>query len=463
MEAKGSVQNLKLKLVDAITREVGGVTRDFDAGDSVVVAGHPVTTTQALEAASSPQAPVGAVTSAMALQIAADETKIAQALVNLRRRIHAFRTIRSRGSRLKLALEILRLRGLQPFPLTREAMEVMMAVLVEAKYRSAQMYVSALRVENPLRGHLLEQSAAECCSHLRRASARGLGDPKHSEPLTEDVLLKLEAASRTQHWKRLRFLGYVVAWHVLLRGDELTVLSCGADRLEIGDGIATIHITGDKTNITGRDKARVVGCCCSVAPSLCPAHACTALLEAGRKRVGRKPLGSEPLLCREDGKPYSNQSLLYWFRLDLEAVGVKLLGKRREQLWGLHAFRRGGAQALARARWSFRTIQAWARWESHIIQQHVAEAPLAASTTFASTIVGGSGMEEGQPHPKHAALLEGPLQGIEKPSKRSGLSPFGKRTGKQARVSQVGTTDIRATCPLVETDALLVGGDALLC
>ncbi len=43
MEAKGSVQNLKLKLVDAITREVGGVTRDFDLGDLVVVAGHSVT------------------------------------------------------------------------------------------------------------------------------------------------------------------------------------------------------------------------------------------------------------------------------------------------------------------------------------------------------------------------------------------------------------------------------------
>ena len=152
----------------------------------------------------------------------------------------------------------------------------------------------------------------------------------------------------------MRFLAYVVAWHVLLRGDELTVVTCDPGRLEVDSRArtATLHITGDKTNIACRDRARTLGCCCAAGGNgalLCPTHACAALQQAGRKRAGKRALSSEPLLVKENGRAYSTANLLYWFRLDLGAVGVKLTGVRGEELWGLHAFRRGGAQALAAA------------------------------------------------------------------------------------------------------------------
>ena len=98
------------------------------------------------------RAPADGSSSALAYAIAADSGQTAQALQRLRGRIHAFGTKRSRSSRLKLAVGLLKARGLEAFPLTKDAMELVYAFLVAAKYRSAALYVSALRVENTLRG-----------------------------------------------------------------------------------------------------------------------------------------------------------------------------------------------------------------------------------------------------------------------------------------------------------------------
>ncbi len=392
LSGKGNAAQLRIKIVEAMTRELGGVVRS-DSGVLEVVDGDAALALEevkVLEVGADPQA-----TAALALKIAGDERLSKVAMQSLRGKIHAFRTVRSRDSRLKLALEILAKMSIEPFPLSRVAMEWVMAVLVAAKYRSAQLYVSAMRVENTLRGHVLDQAAADYYVHLRRASVRGIGPAKQSEALTEEILLKLEVASRNSFWKRLRFLGYIIAWHLLLRGDELCVLHCGIERVEVVDGglSAKVHITGDKTNIVGRDKVRVLGCCCAQVYLPCPAHACAALVDHGRRRAGAKPLSSEPLVVRECGSAYSTQLMLYWLRLDLESVGVQLLGSRGQQLWGMHTFRRGGAQAMARARWSAPTIQAWARWESNIIAQYIAEAPLGISELFAASIVGGTDVQ----------------------------------------------------------------------
>lgn len=43
-------------------------------------------------------------------------------------------------------------------------------------------------------------------------------DAKHSEANTNTHLLSLERASQSDMVKQIPFLGYVVAWHVLLCG-----------------------------------------------------------------------------------------------------------------------------------------------------------------------------------------------------------------------------------------------------
>ena len=336
----------------------------------------------------------------LALSVAGQAGLSSAAVTLIRQRIHAARSVKCYTSRLRLALRILGLRGIAPFPLSRDSVELLYGVLKAAHYRTAHLYVSALRVESTLRGVPVPLAVAEYARHLRRAACRGQGGPKHSEPMTADLLLRLEVASRSDLSKRIRFYGYLLAWHLLLRGDELMVLTCGRDRIEVSPEVksATVHISGDKTNTQGRDKARTVGCCCpsgDVGRRLCPAHAAARLLAAARKRVrpdSPAAVHRAPLLIDSRGKAYSNSTFLYWFRKDLSSVKVRIAGERGQQLWGLHTFRRGGAQALAAAGWSDTTIMAWARWESSIIAMYVADAPLLASVTFASTLAGGTGV-----------------------------------------------------------------------
>jgi hypothetical protein len=51
--------------------------------------------------------------------------------------------------------------------------------------------VSTLRVENFPRGHPLDEAAAEWFKKLRRAAARGMGGPKHSDAITALMLIRI--------------------------------------------------------------------------------------------------------------------------------------------------------------------------------------------------------------------------------------------------------------------------------
>ena len=75
-------------------------------------------------------------------------------------------------------------------------------------------------------------------------------------------------------------------------------------------------------------------------------------------------------------------------RADLERVGVATRASDGEELFGVHAFRRGAAQAMARAGWSETTIKAYLRWESACVALYIAEAPLAMSRKFAASLWG---------------------------------------------------------------------------
>ena len=112
----------------------------------------------------------------------------------MKRRIFAPGTWRTHRSRVRTAIRVLARAGVSdPFPVTKETMEVLYGVLKAAHYRSAAGYVSALRVEAFLRGFPTEPEVSEWCRRLARAAARGRGQPKHSEPVTAEILEKIVA------------------------------------------------------------------------------------------------------------------------------------------------------------------------------------------------------------------------------------------------------------------------------
>ena len=115
---------------------------------------------------------------------------------------------------------------------------------------------------------------------------------------------------------------------------------------------------------------------------------------------------------------------------------------------------------MARAGWSSQTISAWARWESNIIQQYVAEAPLGVSTTFASTIVGGCGVHPSRMASGPAGLVEGPCAVVA--SRASARKPFGVRRVAATRTTPAAPSSAVAPPLVALVDALVSGSDALL-
>ena len=121
------------------------------------------------------------------------------AVLALKRRIFAPGSWKTHRSRVRTSLRILAKAGItNPFPLDVRAAEILFGVLKAARYRSAATYVNAVRVEAFLRGFPADVELLEWCRRLSRAAARGRGQPKHSEPITADLLEKLVDPNRVR-------------------------------------------------------------------------------------------------------------------------------------------------------------------------------------------------------------------------------------------------------------------------
>ena len=304
------------------------------------------------------------------------------AVDGLRQRIHGARTRNVFRSRLKLAEHICRQRGVQPYPITAAAVEVVLATLRAAGYRSAPAYVSALVVQDLLKfGRVLQPGVVDYRKMLCRATRRDIGGPK---PLRIGYVRRL----RTQRSTQSRACGYFVGPALALRGDELAGL-----RLYACQDVSASHtgravevcISGDKTNIMRRDTKRVLGCICQHDPLMCPA---CCILDEKRRRVTES--GEARFLVDEQCKHYDTQKLMRVLRKDLASIGVRTVSRIGVQLFGAHGMRRECAQRMAAAQIPTATIMKWCRWESDTVLMYIAEAAIEPGEAITEAVVCGS-------------------------------------------------------------------------
>ena len=136
---------------------------------------------------------------ALAVRIVSQPVLREGAALAVKRRIFAPGTWRTHRSRVRTAFRLLQSAGVAPiFPLTLRALETLFGVLKAARYRSAAGYVSAMRVEAFLRGFPADPDLGEWCRRLARATARGRGDNKHSEPVTAEILERIVAVCEAE-------------------------------------------------------------------------------------------------------------------------------------------------------------------------------------------------------------------------------------------------------------------------
>jgi hypothetical protein len=252
-------------------------------------------------------------------------------------------------------------------------------------------------VENFLRGHPLDEDAAEWFKKLRRAAARGIGGPKHSDGVTALMLIKIakKLEVRRTAWSERRMDSYSVGFAIGLRSEEIVIMTLDDDqvRLDHEEKRVDFNISMSKTNPEQRDVWRSSNCVCERNPDLqgvCCFHRMAKRLENRGAAKGERVLylGDDPT------KVVPKNKFMEEIRKDLAKVGVQTQDADGTERFGTHGIRRGTAQAMARAGWAEVTIQKFLRWESAMVALYVAEAPLALSREVARTLF-GSGDQAG--------------------------------------------------------------------
>ena len=240
---------------------------------------------------------------------------------------------------------------------------------------------------------------------VRRAAKRGEGGGWKVRPFTEELLLALALAAGTDQEKEVVDFS-ILAYFFLLRIDE--ALSLGDKDLAISAGnVVRVHIAMSRTDQEGLGVDRRAKCVCKTVvrepPAaarsrpdwgslVCPFHAARRILTARRtveaRRVGRLSGAGD-----QDGLAYRS----YLRTLDhlvkkagrMPTILVKKGGKLvKKRVFGGHSGRRGGAQALARAKVPTALIKLWGRWRSNAVDRYLEEAALEnAEEAIAQTMV----------------------------------------------------------------------------
>ena len=246
------------------------------------------------------------------------------------------------------------------FPPTIEKIRHLAAALRASGYKSARNYLSEYRTDGERLGFKLGVRAERELSDILRAVSRGTGPTRQSRAARPEEAIHIPSA-----WFRSQVL--VACWWLLR---ELEARSVKVTDVTLGTKCrsATLRLPCSKTDTRGVGVERTLLCSCKVSPSeyartLCPAHACKALLRRARN------LRSEFLFSDEAGNPWGA-------RCFGRAVGSHLGPVARREVgwsWGGHSCRRGGAQFLARTGASLATIQWMGRWGSDAVLRYLQE------------------------------------------------------------------------------------------
>lgn len=287
---------------------------------------------------------------------------------------YADKTRASYSSAERLYLDAMSRRGFAPWPLRRETMRAFGAALQRGGYRSGGPYLAGVKAANKKRMNSLTKAEEEYAALVVRSLERDKGDDEFKEALGGGELRKLYEVANTTLRMEVYVLG-LTCFHFVLRMDEASRLEQG--RTHPGKDTVKIAISGSKTEQTGKLVDREQGCTCDVDKRLCPTHQ----LERHLKNLPAARRGKKELVFEVN---YHEALEVLLEMLEDAGVPTEEDGRRK---YGFHSFRRGGCQALARAKWPYEAIRTFARWGSDAILRYLREAPLEVSRHFAKSVV----------------------------------------------------------------------------
>ena len=302
----------------------------------------------------------------LAKAIAADSDLMDAAELVLRMDVLAPKTSASYSSQVELYISTMKQAGKPPLPLTPESIKMFSAVLKAADYGGGNSYLSAVMSWARIAGATITEEVM-CERKMCGASLnRGSGDTHQMKPISIGILRRmgdLMEKGKLEPFHVMVFRLSVLGVFFMLRADEVLNLKVSEVIMASGkSGIAEIIIAAGKTNQEGKTVRRRLTCVCDEnSKGVFPSCALYDLVSEAEKRCPTRDREKWALSSGRKDKPLGMAGFINGLRDLLKLIGVETTSDSGKNLFGTHSLRRGGAQALARAKWPLHKIQLWGR------------------------------------------------------------------------------------------------------
>lgn len=243
------------------------------------------------------------------------------------------------------------------YPASNDTVCLFVTLLAESKYNFSTILVavSAVRAVHILYSHP-NPTAGDRISLLLKGIRRNCGKAKDKKyPITVNIMQKFWSNCKEDLGLKL-WTSFSLAFCGLLRKSELLRLKWKNIQIE-GDNLVWITIDYSKTDQFGVSTKLPLACICDL--PWCPLH--TTLLYF--KVVKNGIFGPKDKNSVLFDISYSN--LLKVLRFCLDKIGEP------SKVYGLHSFRRGGAQLLRQCNLSTNIIQESGRWASNSYMEYL--------------------------------------------------------------------------------------------
>ncbi|CAE7832753.1 RE2 [Symbiodinium sp. CCMP2592] len=218
-----------------------------------------------------------------ALEVARDPSALAAALADLKNKFFAESNQAAQARKETDVLELVAAltKGLPAFPLTPTRVLEFGAALLEAKYKSGEQYLGALRLAHVERDHAVTPALKRAFDLAKRALARDKGTADRApEYQIEDFPMEAVIHDLVPGELALPKLTYGLAVSFMLRRCEL-------ERVRWKDvtwdnAKLTLFLRKSKTDQAGKGVRRTLGCTCARSAATCPVELVKELAKAVR-------------------------------------------------------------------------------------------------------------------------------------------------------------------------------------
>ena len=204
-----------------------------------------------------------------------NEEKLRQVMAQFEEEKFASSNLASTKSKLKWWDTRARRQNIEPYPLSRDSIDLAGALLKAGEYRSAAQYLAALKREHISKGHDWSDSLQQAVTDAVRSCMRGVGPDKCCPSLDLRRLENLDNAqvAPVDGGPLRNPLDVVVLFSLFAcREIEAALRTKGQIKIEqaTGCGVVSLFLPASKTDPKGAGVLRKQGCACHRSASLCP-------------------------------------------------------------------------------------------------------------------------------------------------------------------------------------------------